>query len=175
MHKYLTSFDRTVGAWIKLLPDWVNPLMHFVTHVGEPVYVLGAAVILAATAFFKGSYQVVAAVVFGFMAFACNTAVKFAVHRERPETMFAQSMKIKSYSFPSGHAFGTMFFFGLFAYLAFVHLPKPWNVIIAAVLGVLILLVGVSRVYLGAHFPSDVLVGWIFGAICLALVIRYVL
>jgi undecaprenyl-diphosphatase len=83
-------------------------------------------------------------------------------------------MKIKSYSFPSGHAYGGMVIYGLLAYLAYKHLPHPWNLLSALLLGMLIIVIGVSRVYLGAHFPSDVAVGWLLGAITLALILIFI-
>ena len=69
---------------------------------------------------------------------------------------------VHSYSFPSGHAAGNMMFFGALAMLA-----GRWPAYAAA--GAVIALIGVSRVWLGVHWPSDVLAGWIEGIGWLAL------
>lgn len=65
-----------------------------------------------------------------------------------------------SYGLPSGHAQGSTVFWGKMAYL----IPKPWGLILAIVLP---LLVGLSRVYLGVHFPTDVFAGWAIGGLLL--------
>ena len=174
MHELLHDFDHAIATAIQRLPDWVNPIMTAATFIGQPIVVLAVGALIAATAFTKNLHRIVWAIVFGYVGFGVNTLVKHLVHRTRPDTMFAHYMKIKSYSFPSGHSFGSMFFYGLLAYLAYSRLAHPWNVIAVILAIALILLVGVSRVYLGAHFPSDVLVGWLFGAICLVLVIKFV-
>lgn len=172
MHDYVSRFDQTTATLIRMLPAWANGVMEVVTLIGQPVIVLSVGALLAITCFLKGAERVALAVCIGFGAFGINTIIKSIVHRTRPDTLYALNMHIKSYSFPSGHAFGSIFFYGLLAYLAFQHLTHPWNVITAGALAFLILLIGVSRVYLGAHFPSDVVAGWLFGAICLLFVIK---
>lgn len=63
---------------------------------------------------------------------------------------------VHSYSFPSGHAAGNMMLFGALAMLA-----GRWGSYVLA--GLLIALIGISRVWLGVHWPSDVLAGWMEG------------
>lgn len=172
MHTIAYRFDQTIAALVRTLPAWFDPIMRLATFLGQPLIVLSVGVAIAITSLLKGAERVAIAVYWGFVAFGINTLIKHLVHRARPDTLYANDMRIKSYSFPSGHAFGSMFFYGLLAYLAWQHLPQPWNYITAAALLVLIFIIGVSRVYVGAHFPSDVLAGWLFGAICLALVIK---
>jgi undecaprenyl-diphosphatase len=148
--------------------------MELATLIGQPIVVLTVGVVIAATSIVKGAERTAAAIGGGFAAFGINTLLKITLHRARPDTLYAHDMRIKSYSFPSGHAFGSMFFYGLLAYLAFSYLPHPWNVIVGVALVFLIFLIGISRVYLGAHFPSDVVAGWLFGFVCLVLVIKIV-
>lgn len=69
---------------------------------------------------------------------------------------------VHSYSFPSGHSAGNMMFFGALALLAGGRVAQ-------ALAATMILLIGVSRVWLGVHWPSDVLAGWIEGLGWLAL------
>jgi len=174
MHAYLTRFDHAVASLVKLLPAWLSPLMKFATLIGEPVVTVGVAVTIGVLAVVKRAPRIAIAEVCALVAFAGNTGIKHVIHRTRPETLFVQNMKIKSYSFPSGHAFGSMVIYGLLAYLAYTRLPHPWNIWVTITLSVLILLIGTSRIYLGAHFPSDVAIGWLLGGLCLFIIIKLV-
>ncbi|MCC9726261.1 phosphatase PAP2 family protein, partial [Streptococcus agalactiae] len=66
------------------------------------------------------------------------------------------------YSFPSGHSMGTFMIFGSIIILLQYYMPKSiWNLLCQGTLGLLIFLIGLSRIYLGVHFPTDVLAGFI--------------
>lgn len=172
MHEYVSRFDQSTAALIRMLPAWVHPIMELATLIGQPIFVIIIGAVVAVMSLIKGAERIALATCFGFVAFGINTLIKHAVHRARPDTIYAHGMRIKSYSFPSGHAFGSIFFYGLLAYLAFTHLPHPWNLVATIALGILILCIGISRVYLGAHFPSDVVAGWLFGGLCLFVAVR---
>lgn len=76
------------------------------------------------------------------------------------------------YSFPSGHSMGSLIFYGFIAYLIVRSARKPitkWIAIFVA--GFLVVWIGFTRIYLGAHFPSDVLAGHLAGAIWLTITI----
>lgn len=74
-------------------------------------------------------------------------------------------------SFPSGHAMLSLVFYGFIAYLALKYLPPKAGRITAGILVLLIVLVGLSRIYLNVHYASDVLAGFGFGAVFLFLMI----
>jgi len=94
--------------------------------------------------------------------------LKLACHRLRPPVFFGL-LPAENYSFPSGHAFVGTVFYGLLAgILAQLYCHRRVEAIALAVLTVL--LVGFSRVYLGYHYPSDVLGGWACAAGWLAMV-----
>lgn len=80
-------------------------------------------------------------------------------------------MVLETYSFPSGHAASSVVIFGLIALIAWHLLPQPYASIAVGLLVALIVLIGISRVYLGAHYATDVLVGWLVGAVGLAIII----
>jgi undecaprenyl-diphosphatase len=85
-----------------------------------------------------------------------NTGLKGFFQAARPE-LIPHLDPVATYSFPSGHASGNMAFFGAIALL----LPVRPVIITAAVM---IVLIGISRVWLGVHWPSDVVAGWMAGA-----------
>src|SRR5690606_36751376 len=90
--------------------------------------------------------------------------LKHAVARPRPEVV-SHLVEVSTLSFPSGHAMGAALTYGTLAVLAARFAPGRASKICLGVLAVLItLLVGMSRVYLGVHWPSDVLAGWCAGA-----------
>lgn len=104
-----------------------------------------------------------------------NIALKLAIDRPRPSPDLVQVLALEEGSgFPSGHAFFVILVLGLTAYFASVNLKSPVlrTLIVAALIG-LILLTGVSRVYLGVHWPSDVLGGYLIGGAFLTALIWF--
>ena len=82
--------------------------------------------------------------------------------RDRPADQIIQAT---GFSFPSGHAFASTVFYGMMVYLVFRLTERTWARAMAVVIGPLMILsVGLSRVYLNVHYLSDVLGGWLAGA-----------
>jgi membrane-associated phospholipid phosphatase len=99
-----------------------------------------------------------------------NTALKLGYDRTRPSVVEAIDT-VSSPSFPSGHAMGAMIAYGSVAYLVSRLEPTPrMRTATWLIAGALILLIGISRVYLGVHYPSDVIAGFLAGLAWLALV-----
>jgi undecaprenyl-diphosphatase len=115
------------------------------------------------------------AVIMAYGAILFNSLLKVFLHRPRPDIIEITYKKFNGYSFPSGHTFGSTMVYGLFAYAITGLLSSPWDYLVAGILVLLILLVGISRVYLGAHFPSDVVAGWLLGLAAIAVVLEVVL
>ena len=86
-----------------------------------------------------------------------NALVKHAFQRARPE--FSDPLlSLATYSFPSGHTAGATIWWGFMLVLLFAHRPRlHWRVAGAAFAVLMVLLTALSRVYLGVHYPSDVL------------------
>ena len=96
-----------------------------------------------------------------------DTMVKSGVARVRPHLPDPVA-SAPGYSFPSGHALGSLVCLGVIAASVAPALPPLARRYLWSVGGVLVVLVGVSRVELGVHYPSDVLAGWLLGAAWLA-------
>ncbi len=114
-----------------------------------------------------------AAEVIVLLAMPLSAVLKELTKRVRPDTPYVQHMLLKTYSFPSGHAYSSFLVGGFMAYLAYRHMRSAWKWPLIAAIVFEIFLVGLSRIYLGAHFPSDVLGGWILASIVLFLVIKF--
>ena len=91
--------------------------------------------------------------------------LKAYIQRARPETLPGLQPILNSYSYPSGHSNGSMVFYGFLALLLYVHAPTRLRKIVAICIpGILILLVGLSRLMLNYHYASDVIGGYLLGA-----------
>ena len=94
--------------------------------------------------------------------------LKNVYDRQRPS--INAEIDAVGYSFPSGHSMGSLIFYGFVIYLVVRTHQRRWiEWLTVTLLGMLILLIGSSRIYLGAHFPSDVLAGYAAGLIWLIL------
>jgi membrane protein DedA with SNARE-associated domain/membrane-associated phospholipid phosphatase len=144
---------------------WLDATMRLVTHAGDAAIVI--LVTLALAWFFLRHYQrrreglsILIAMISGF---ALNNIFKIAFQRERPD-LWEMIARPQTYSFPSGHAMVSMAVYGSAAYLLEAAFPRyRWGFRILA--AVLVLLIGASRVYLGVHWPSDVLAGFAAGLV----------
>lgn len=101
-----------------------------------------------------------------------NIVLKLIFKRARPLDMLVEE---SGYSFPSGHSFVSIAFYGFLIYLIInSELKKQTKVVLSMVLASLISLIGISRIYLGVHYPSDVTAGFIGGTIYLMIFIEIV-
>lgn len=157
------NFDAVVLATIH---QYASPnltlLMSVVTRLGSTSFLMLLSVLLV----FWGIKRQRAAVLFGITMLGAALLIwvlKLSFHRARPEPYF-EIMPPKSYSFPSGHALGAFCFYGVLAALVADRVKsRQIRLIIWAAAILMIALIGVSRLYLGVHYPSDVLAGYAAG------------
>ena len=92
---------------------------------------------------------------------------------QRPRPVGYRLLEIGEYSFPSGHAMTSMALYGLLIYLAYKLVKnKNLKVLFITISIFMIIIIGVSRIYLGVHYCSDVLVGWSLSIIYLIIYIN---
>lgn len=98
-----------------------------------------------------------------------NSSLKLVVARPRPDELVPIVVE-PGYSFPSGHSLSAMVAYGVLAVLvARTSWPNPIRGVVLAALAAVAVVVGLSRIYLGVHYPSDVLGGWLLGIAWVAL------
>lgn len=96
--------------------------------------------------------------------------LKYYYGRERPS--INEEIDAIGYSFPSGHSMGSLIFYGFLTYFMIRSAySKKLKVAALFLCGLLVVSIGISRIYLGAHYPSDVIAGYLAGAIWLILCI----
>ena len=164
-------FDTVVLLWIYgHSPDWLHGPMLFVTALGYYWVVLPLSG-LAAYAFYRAGARISAALlviaVIGSMLM--NTTLKDVFQRARPE-LFDSGYTASFYSFPSGHATIAVGFYGTLTLLLAWRLKGLWRWAVAVTGIALTLLIGFSRLYLGVHYPTDVLAGYLSAAIWVSVV-----
>lgn len=88
-----------------------------------------------------------------------NSILKSIFHRARPE--FHRLIEIGGYSFPSGHAMNAFSVYGILAFLLWRHIATRTGRTLLIIFSIfMILMIGISRIYLGVHYPSDIIGGY---------------
>lgn len=168
------EFDLGVRARVH---EWASPAM---TTIARRVTVLGSPIVLsllfaiAMLAFYHLGWKRPAITVAEVMAGAivCNVGLKSLIQRARPEPFFGKEPS--SYSFPSGHALYSLCFYGLIASVLAAHAPeRAARIGIWGAAALLIAGIGLSRVYLGVHYPSDVIAGYLSAAFVIGAVFAF--
>lgn len=173
LEKELNAFDEAIINWFKSIENaTLDQIMIFVTELGSvwflTVCTIAAIIGLWVTARDKWGILFLLIGIGG--GGLLTTLLKHLYARGRPS--INPEIDAIGYSFPSGHSMGSLIFYGFIAYLIVRSISKryfKWLVILVA--GLLVLWIGSTRIYLGAHYPSDVLAGHLAGAIWLILTI----
>ena len=159
----LTSFDRSADRRAHVLVlahSWLLTSSRDVTHLGDPTVVTVGAVVVAALLWLSGRRRAALYVLLvRLVAVVTAYAVKEAVRRARP-VLAHPVAHAAGFSFPSGHALGSAAFYGSVAIVLAGRVPTPVRIALGVVPP---LIVSATRVFLGVHFPSDVLAGLVLG------------
>lgn len=173
------TFDldvRLMEAVQDATPSWSRPLFDALNWVGS-FGPLATITIVVAVLLWRRDLRLDAAwllLVAGLSQLA-NRALKYIINSPRPPVSYVLGkVQRESVGFPSGHTMSTLMIVGFLIFLALVHL-SGWLRSLVVVLGVLvIMLMGMARIVVGEHWPSDVLGGYLWGgATLLALIALY--
>ena len=120
-------------------------------------------------------WEAVTTLVAAFFPGLVNLFVKELIRRPRPTVDLVDVLRVlDSYSFPSGHVMFYIGFFGFLWFLVFTLLKHSWKRILLLIfLGSLIALVGISRIYLGQHWASDILGAILLGGLTLGVILQF--
>ena len=171
LEKEAFSFDRAFLLW---LHQFANPgldrLMLNITQLGNPEVVIPIAALTLGILWIRRWRSEAK-----LFAIAClggailNTGLKLVFTRTRPD-LWKRLIVEMSYSFPSGHALGSVVLYGIIAYFLAQAYPKYASLFYAGAI-VLVFAISFSRLYLGVHWPTDILAGWSIGSLWLTICI----
>lgn len=155
----LTVIDNNLALWFHQHQTFgLTTMMQIVSGLASTRWVTGLALSVGLVLCWKRyCYRLLALLLVLPCGMTLNALLKTTFHRHRPS--FADtSLLFQGYSFPSGHTMAATLLYGLLAIFAVIAIKKRrWRVAAALCGLVMILLVGLSRMYLGAHYLSDVL------------------
>jgi len=156
---------------IGLMSTSTTAFMMFVSHLGSATVLITLAIAFLVFLRNKKDSRYIALNL--VLVFLLNRILKFVIARPRPEIL--RLVLEKGYSFPSGHAMVAMGFYGFLIYLIYTKIKsKKLKYLLITFLGFIILFIGISRIYLGVHYFTDVIGGFIIAIIYLELFIKYI-
>ena len=167
--------DVSLIRWVQ---SWQNPtataFMEAFSLIGKSWLIIGLAGVVASGLFLARRRREGLAALGVLALLSLTPLLQLLVDRPRPPAdLVGVTNALGGLGFPSGHAYQSLVLFGFLIYLVTVLVSRTWlRRSIQVFLVLLILAIGVSRVYLGAHWPSDILGAYLLGGSLLALLHR---
>lgn len=162
----LSNIDESVYKFITSnMNDTTTNIYKVITFFGSTIFMVGLCVLLLVL-FIILKKNIYGYIISGTLIFSTimNNVIKVIIRRERPIYML---VKETTFSFPSGHTMASVSMYGILIYLINEsNTNKKLKIILSIILGMIPLMVATSRIYLGAHYFSDIL-----GAIMLATIV----
>lgn len=164
----ISWFDNFIyNIVINLKSDFMTNVMKGITFLGSVKFIIIINVLLFIYSMVKKKYNLLLITISSITSPIVNNILKVIFKRPRP--IIINMIEEGSYSFPSGHSMISILFYGSIIYLLNKYKIKHCK-LISIILSMLILLIGISRIYLGVHYPSDVLGGYLTAGICLTII-----
>ncbi len=155
----LYNFDEAVYSFIiSFKSEWLTAFFGTITFLASPAFLIVFS-ILVFFVFKNKKYGVFSLLNLIFIVIF-NQILKHIFERSRPFDWMI--IKETGYSFPSGHAMVSMGFYGMFIYLVWrCDIKKTYKIIFTIIFGILTILICISRIYLGVHYASDIIAGFV--------------
>jgi membrane-associated phospholipid phosphatase len=168
------GFDTAALLW---LHQWANPVLDAVmlkiTTLGNPeIVVVVVAFSLGWLWWRKRRLEAKVFAIACLGALILNQGLKLCFAKPRPQ-LWTRLISESSFSFPSGHALGSLVLYGFLAYLLAIQFPRLAHWIYGVAAGI-IAAIGASRLYLGVHWPTDVVAGYAVGFLWLMVCITMI-
>lgn len=162
----LTLFDDKIYQFIiSFQNDALTSIMKVITSFANPLTIVSLclASLLSLIWKYKASIYLIIVTI---ISTVFNFLTKNIVLRNRPDHL--RLIEETGYSFPSGHAMGSIAFYGFIIFLlSKSKINKYLKIFLSVIIGLTIFLIGISRIYVGVHYPSDIIGGFLLGYIIL--------
>ena len=170
----LSNIDESVYKFITSnMNDTTTNIYKVITFFGSTIFMVGLCVLLLVL-FIIIKKNIYGYIISGTLIFSTimNNVIKVIIRRERPIYMIVRET---TFSFPSGHTMASVSMYGILIYLINKsNMNKKLKIILSIILGMIPLMVATSRIYLGAHYFSDILGAIMRATIVLIISTKYI-
>lgn len=163
-------FDNFIYKVVRILSsDFFDKYFIFVTKAGNTLTIISVVLIFLIIS--RNFYGVVLTIS-SLLSVISNSVIKQIFKRIRPDNIKLISQG--GYSFPSGHSMIAIAVYGYMLYLVFTKIKNKYlRIVLSLLLIILILSIGISRIYVGVHYPTDVICGYLLGIVELILLVNF--
>ncbi|NIK76793.1 undecaprenyl-diphosphatase [Paenibacillus castaneae] len=172
----ISGFDNKIISIVQSQQsDALTQIMLFFSYIGSgiplSIIIIAIGIVLYAVLKFHWELLFFIGVIIG--SSLLNVILKLIFHRERP-TLHRIVENVSGYSFPSGHSMAAFTLYGVLCFLLWKHAESTFSrILLVSCTSVMILAIGISRIYLGVHYPSDVVGAYLGSGTWLAVSIGF--
>lgn len=169
--KRIHDFDAFVAGGVARIPQSYHKPLVVMTILGSFWLVFFTGVLVTTIAYTMDKDNLLPGLITVILLAPLAEMLKLLTRRQRPKTLFVKNMRFKTYSFPSGHAYVSALMCGYLMLVLGSFVAVPLQLVAVLALAFVAFTIGLSRIYLGAHFPSDVVAGWLLAISVLVMVV----
>jgi membrane-associated phospholipid phosphatase len=171
IHYSQTELDYKTGSWLYAQMTTTSvALFGSISDLGDIALIFPVTFGLLIYFVWRRNWRIMAGLVSSICGGgAINYLLKILFQRPQIDLLKAKTQAV-DFGFPSGHTVMSILFYGFLAFTLIANTDsRKWRWIIGLSAGMIVFLIGISRLLIGAHIPTDVLGGWVLGAIWLAI------